>query len=192
MLATVVIVGALLAGCTQTQTPVATKKVVTGGPTALGNLAAAKSALSTTAPDAKLLVVQTAQAVTPTGTPIWGYIFGSAKTGNAYMIYVANGVSMGVQDLGSAGLGTSEWAKVPSTDTWVVDSDAAYTKALAVSGATGDPAQYIMGFEMYKAAADTSTIEPFTWIVQFDPGKSGATTLPIDVNVKTGAASIAK
>ena len=50
----------LLAGCSGTSGTSTTTKT---GSTALAGLSAAKSALSTTSPDAKLLVVETAQAV---------------------------------------------------------------------------------------------------------------------------------
>lgn len=190
VLAAVVLTGVLLVGCAQKASTTGT--TVKTGKTAMGSLAVAKSALSTMAPDAKLLVIQTGQAVTTTATPVWGYIFGSQKTGDAYIVYVSNGVSMGAQDLGSAGLKASEWAKIPGTSAWKVDSDAAYTKAVAASGAHGTPNAYIMGFETYKAASDTSTIEPFVWLVQFDPGTSGATTNTVTVDTRTGAASISK
>jgi hypothetical protein len=179
----------LLAGCSGTSGTSTTTKT---GSTALAGLSAAKSALSTTSPDAKLLVVETAQAVEPTGTPIWAYVFGSPSTDKIFVVYLSNGQSMGAQENGTAGLSAAEWAKVPGTDAWKIDSDAAYKKALAASGATGTPAAYMMGFITYKAASDTSTIEPFVWNVQFDPGTSGATPNTLNVNATTGAASIAK
>ena len=190
MLVAVVLTGVLLAGCGQTSST--SGAAVKTGPSALGSLGVAESALSTMAPDAKLLVVQTAQPVTATSTPVWGYIFGSPKTGEAYMVYVTNHVSMGVQDLGSAGPSAAEWSKVPDAALWKIDSDAVYTKALAASGAHGTPASYIMGFETYKSAGDTSTIEPLVWLVQFEPGTSGATTSPINVDARTGAVSVSK
>jgi hypothetical protein len=178
---------ALLAGCGQT--PAAKIK---GGPTALDNLAVARSALTTRAPDAKLLVVQTAQGVEPTGTPVWGYLFGSPSTDKIYIVYVAHGTSMGAQEYGKAGLSKAEWAKVPGTDSWKIDSPDAYSKALAASGAKGAPRAYMMGLMTYKPQVDTSTAEPFVWSVRFDPGKSGATTRTIDVNANTGAATVSK
>jgi hypothetical protein len=186
LVAALVLTGALLAGCGQTTT------TTKSGPTALGSLSAARSALSTSAPDAKLLVVETAQAVEPTGTPVWAYVFGSPSTDKIFVVYLANGKSMGSQENGTAGLSAAEWATVPGTDAWKIDSDAAYSKALAFSGAKGTPAAYMMGFITYKAKTDTSTIQPFVWNVQFDPGTSGATTGTIDVDAKTGATSLAK
>jgi hypothetical protein len=180
----------LVAGCGAKTT--ATKPVPTSGPTALGSLAIAKSSMTTTAPDAKLLVVQTAEAATPTSTPVWGYLFGSPANDKIWVVYVANGVSMGAQEYGTAGLSKTEWAAVPTLDGWTVDSDIAYTKALAVSGAKGAPKAYMMGLLTFKPTSDTSTVEPFVWSVQFDAGASGATTSSINVDAKTGAASIAK
>jgi hypothetical protein len=183
----VFVAAALLAGCSSTSgSPVA------AGPSALGSLAAARSALSTLAPDAKLLIVQTAEAAEPTGTPIWAYLFGSPATDKTYVVYVSAGQSMGAQEYGTGGLSAAEWAKVPGTDAWKVDSDAAYTKALAASGAKGTPLAYMMGLLTYKPEADTSTVKPFVWSVQFDPGTSGATTKTIDVDANSGAAAVAK
>jgi hypothetical protein len=175
-----------LAGCAQTSA------VPAAGPTALGSLAAARSGVSTTAPDAKLLLVQTAQAVSPTGTPIWGFLFGSPTTDKVYMVFVAGGRSMGAQEYGKAGLSASEWTNVPSADAWKVDSDKAFAKALSISGATGAPKSYLMGLITYKPRTDTSTVEPFVWNVRMDPGTSGATKKTIEVNAMTGAAFISK
>lgn len=158
--------------------------------TALTSLEVAQSSLATMAPDAKLLLVQTAQAVEPTGTPVWAYLFGDAATDKTYIVYVAGGQSMGAQEYGSAGLSEDDWANVPGTDEWKVDSNEAYTKALAVSGATGDPSAYLMGLMTFKSGTDTSTVEPFVWQVLFDPGESGATTKTITVDAKTGEAAV--
>jgi hypothetical protein len=179
----------LLAGCSKTA---GTSTPTTKSGTALGGLAIAKSSMTTTAPDAKLLVVQTAEAATPTSTPVWGYLFGSPANDKIWVVYVANGVSMGAQEYGTAGLSKTEWAAVPGTDGWTVDSDTAYTKALAVSGAKGAPAAYMMGLLTFKPTSDTSTVQPFVWSVQFDPGASGATTSSINVDAKTGLATLAK
>lgn len=184
---TALVAVAMLAGCTQ-----GAATAVKDGPTALGSLKAAQSSLSTMAPDAKLLVVQTAQAVEPTGTPIWEFLFGSPKSDKVYAVYVSGGKSMGAQEYGAAGLSAAEWAKVPSTDAWKIDSDAAYKSARAAAGGTGDPAAYLMGFLTYKPATDTSTIEPFVWNVVFDPGTSGASTGTINVDAQTGKATLAK
>jgi hypothetical protein len=177
---------ALAAGCAQT--PATTAK----GVSALTGLPAARAALATTSPDAKLLVVQTAQAVSPTGTPVWAYLFGSPATDKTYVVYLANGKSMGMQEYGKSGLSAAEWKKVPATDAWKVDSAEALAKAWALNGASGNPPAYLMGFMTYKPAADTSTVEPFVWSVQFDPGTSGAPAKAFNVNATTGAASVAK
>jgi hypothetical protein len=160
------------------------------GPTALGSLAVASSSLSTMAPDAKLLVVQTAQAVTPTGTPVWAYLFGSPSSDKTYVVYTSGGQSMGAQEYGTAGLSADEWKNVPNNDSWKIDSDAAYTKAFAAGGGKGEPAAYMMGLLTYKSAEDTSTIKPFVWRVIFDPGTSGVTTGTVEVDANSGAASV--
>ena len=164
----------------------------TTGPTALGGVSAARSALSTAAPDAKLLVVQTAQAVEATGTPVWAYLFGSPSTDKTFVVYVSNGKLMGQQEYGTAGLTAKDWANVKGTESMKVDSDDAYDKAVAASGAKGDPLAYMMGFVTFTPANDTSGIKPFVWSVQFDPGESGATTSTIQVDGETGKATVAK
>lgn len=184
--AALVLVTLALAACGQNSDS------VKAGPTALGSLDAARSALSTTAPDAKLLVVQTAQATATTGTPVWSYLFGSPSTDKLYVVYLTGGKSMGAQEYGKVGLTKEQWAKVPTTDDLKVDSDEALKAALAASGAKGDPLAYMMGILTYKPETDTSTIEPLVWTVQFDPGESGATTSSINVDAKTGKATVSK
>jgi hypothetical protein len=162
------------------------------GQTAKQALPAAQSALATTAPDAKLLLVQTAQAVTPTSTPVWAYLFGSPKSGTLYVVRVANGAAMPPAEYGKASeIGTFDWGKVPSTDQWKVDSTEAYQKAYTASGAKSAPPQWVMGFITYVPnTEETQTATPFVWSVQFDPGTSGATPNIIDVNATTGATKV--
>lgn len=178
-----------LAGCSKKS-----DTTTTTGKTAKAGLDVARSALSTMAPEAKLLVVQTAQATTPTDTPVWAYLFGDAKSDATYLVYVVDGKAMSASEYGTAGLTTEEWAKVPDVGEWKIDSDAALKKALEVSGAKGDPAAYYMGFETYvpEAVAASSTVSAFTWYVNFDPGTSGATTSTIGVSATTGDAKIEK
>lgn len=179
---------AVLAAC-GSKAPDTTAK----GPTAKGGLAVARAALSTTAPDAKLLVVQTASAVTATATPVWGYLFGSPKDDKTYVVYVENGKATPAQPYGDAGLSATEWSAVPNTDAWKIDSDEAYKKAFAAAGGKGAPAAWAMGLVTYvpKAAA-TSTVQPFVWSVMFEPGASGIGTAPVEVDAKTGTAKVVK
>jgi len=160
------------------------------GPTALGSLSAAQSALATMAPDAKLLVVQTASSVTPTGTPVWAYLFGDPETDKTYIVYVSDAQSMGAQEYGTAGLSESDWADVPDSYDWKIDSDEAYASALEVSGAEGDPLAYMMGIMTFKSSEDTSTVKPLVWNVWFNPGESGATENAIEVDANSGKASV--
>ena len=162
------------------------------GPTALGSLSAARSSLSTMAPDAKLLIVQMAQGATPTDTPVWAYLFGSPSSDKIFAVYTTGGKVMQAQEAGTGGLSADQWKDVPGTEYWKVDSDEAYKKAVAVSGASGDPAGYYMGMLLYKSPEDTSTVKPFVWQVFLEPGKSGATTSTIEVDAKTGSAAVAK
>ena len=164
------------------------------GDTAQAYIPVARSALSTMAPDAKLLLVQMADATTPTSTPVWVYLFGSPKSDKTYVVYVDQGNAMPATEYGTAGLSADEWKKVPSEDTWKVDSDEAYDKALEASGAKGDPLAFFMGLQTYvpESIAATATVKPYIWYVSFDPGKSGATTSTIEVNAKTGSTKVAE
>ncbi len=178
----------IVTGCTGDKEPEATET----SSTAIGGIEAARSALSTIAPDAKLLVVQTAEGTTPTATPVWAYLFGSPATDATYLVYVTDGLVMSAAEYGTAGLAAEEWTLVPGLDDWLIDSDEAYDSALEISGATGDPTAYYMGLQTYLPAsmAETATAEVFTWYVYFDPGESGATTSTIRVDANTGEAAL--
>jgi hypothetical protein len=178
---------ALLGGCSSPE-----DSATSSTTTVLGSLPVARSALSTAAPDAKLLLVQTATSATPTATPVWAYLFGSPSTDVIYLVYTADGAVMSMQEYGTAGLSAEQWAEVPEDVAWAIDSDEAYASALEVSGAEGDPAAYMMGIMSYKAADDTSTVEPNVWNVWYDPGTSGATTSLILVDAESGDASISE
>lgn len=158
--------------------------------TAKSGVAVAKSALSTMAPDAKLLLVETAQPVTTTSTPVWAYLFGSPKTDKTFAVYVSGGKAMGASEYGAAGLDPAEWKNIPGTDAWKIDSDSAYTKAVAASGAKGDPAGYSMGLVTYvpESVAASSTSRAFVWYVVLEPGASGATTNTIEIDAESGKA----
>ncbi len=185
VLAAAVGLGALLAGCT-TPTP-------TGGTTAKANLPVAQATLTTTAPDAKLLVVQTIGVASATSTPSWGYLFGSPKTNKLYVVAVQNGKTS-TQEYGTAKLSAQEWAAVPGTvDKWQVDSDVAHQKAAEKYGAQGATSPYIMGFVTYIPKTSTSTAEPYVWSVTFDPEKTGnAKARTFDVNATDGTVKAAK
>lgn len=163
------------------------------GPTAKSVLPAARSAMSTIAPDAKLLLIQTAQPVTATATPVWAFLFGSPKSDKTYVVYVGKGKATPASVYGAAGLSKTEWAAVPGADEWKIDSDQAYAKALPVSGGKGAPAAYGMGFVTFvPSSAGTATVKPFVWNVNFEPGTSGATMATIQVDAKTGAVTAPK
>lgn len=175
-------VAALLfaAGCSKP----ASQSTAPKGSTAKGGLSVAQSALSTMAPDGKLLVVQTAQAVTTTGTPIWAYLFGSPKSDKTFVVYVRDGKAMGASEYGKAGLTSkNEWAAVPSTSEWKVDSDEAYKKA-AAAGVVKNPQEYGMGLVTYLPKSETtSTTKPFVWYVTL---RSGTATGTVKIDAKTG------
>jgi hypothetical protein len=160
-----------------------------GSLTAKSLLPAAQSQLSTTAPDAKLLVVQTTNVVSPTSTPTWGYLFGDAKTGTVYVVTMNNGKPGPAQVYGQASLTPTQWAQVPSADAWKVDSDVAYQKAVGVNS-KGASAPYTMGVVTYLPPGSGGDLKPFEWSVVFDPDGSKPTT--VTVNATTGDATPAK
>ncbi len=159
--------------------------------TARANYAVAESAVTSLAPDAKLLVVQTAQSASTTSTPVWSYLFGSPETDKTYLVIAAKGQTLGTSEYGTGGLTEQEWDEVPSDfKTWKIDSDAALKKAIEASGAKGDPRAYVMGFQTYIPSTSTSGSKAFRWYVALDPGDSGATTSTIGVDAKTGETAI--
>lgn len=153
---------------------------------AKSGLSVATSALSTTAPEAKLLVVQTPSAVSSTSTPVWSYLFGSPKTSKTYMVYVQEGKVVQSSEYGTAELSAAEWTAVPPAELWKTDSDVAYKKAVEAAKASTDAA-YTMGFLTFVPPTGDSTAKPFVWYVSFDPATSGATTGTVLVDAKTGA-----
>lgn len=175
---------AIIVGCGSQQAATPAK----AGSTAKEGLPVAQSAMTTAAPDAKLLLVQTATGVTPTSTPVWTYLFGSPSSGKTYVVYVANGKTMNASEYGTAGLSKSEWAKVPTTDAWKIDSNTAYQTALTASGAKAAPPTYNMGLLTYIPASETSsTTKPFVWYISLAPNTSGITTGSVEVDAQTGA-----
>ena len=160
--------------------------------TAKGYLPAARSQLTTTAPQGKLLLVQTANIASTTSTPVWSYLFGDPKTSVIYAVMVQNGKPSPAMRYGVASLTATEWAAVPTADAWKVDSDAAYQKAVAAYP-KGASAPYAMGFVTYVPKTATATIDPFVWSVAFNPeGGPGVTPTTVKVNATTGAASVSK
>ncbi len=174
-----------LVGCNKTA-----EKAEPSGPTAMDSIGVAKSSLSTSAPDAKLLLVQTANVVTATSTPVWQYLFGSPKDGSIVAVTVENGKVTATQPYGSAGMDESEWKLIPDSAEWKIDSDEAFDAALKTDKKATDKTPWAMGFVTYvpKSAASSTTIDPFVWSVALDP--QGATPSTIDVNAKTGEAKV--
>jgi hypothetical protein len=181
----------ILAGCgTSGSTTTGTSPADTQ--TAKKALAVAMSTLATTAPDGKLLVGQSGGAITATSTPTWSFLIGSPKSDKIYAVMVVNGKGQW-QEYGSAGLSKTEWAAVPSTDAWKIDSNVAHANAIALH-TDAKNASYILGFVTYvpKSAGATKT-QAMKWFVSFDPASQGkASTSTVDVDMSTGAASFAK
>ena len=187
---TLVLAAGTLAGCSSSS-PTTSKPA---GMTAKAAYSIAMTAVATTAPDGKLLVCQAADTITATSTPTWEYLIGSPKTNKVYAVLVQDGKGQ-ASEYGSAGLSSAEWAAVPATDQWKIDSPEAHDKAVQVYP-DGKDAEYFMGFVTYvpKSAAQNAS-KPMTWIVSFDPAslaKGHATTSTIDVDMRTGAATIPK
>lgn len=178
------VVAGVIAGCTSGTS--SSGNVPTSG-TAKAGLAVAQSALATMAPDAKLLLIQTATSAAPTASPVWAYLFGSPKSDKTYVVYVAKGKAMGASEYGNAGLSKTEWAAVPASDAWTVDSNDALAKAIAESKMTA-PSSYNMGMVTYIPSTEASTTtKPLTWYVALKPPASGGTSATVAVDAKTGA-----
>jgi len=190
-LALVLAAGAL-AGCSNSTPASSTSAPKPAAMTAKDAYAIAITAVATSAPDGKLLVCQAADTITATSTPIWEYLIGSPKTNKVYAVLVQNGKPQ-ASEYGSAGLSPAEWAAVPAADAWKIDSPEAHDKALTVYP-SGKTAAYFMGFVTYvpKSAAKGAS-KQMTWIVSFDPASKGSeTTSTVNVDMATGAASLAK
>jgi hypothetical protein len=190
-LALMLVVG--LAGCSGSKSSSTETPPTVTGSTAKGSLPAAQSALSTMAPDAKLLLVTTAGIVT-TAPPVWQYLFGSPKSGKTYSVNMMGGNAL-PQEYGSAGLTPDEWAAVPGLDKWKIDSDVAVQKARSVyTAAGGDDSAYILGMVTYvPKSATKTTSKALVWSVSFDPSKRGKAPTPtVEVNAETGVAAFPK
>jgi hypothetical protein len=197
-LAIVLALGAI-AGCSPSKPAESTTAQTPVGPaaptvvlTAKQAYAVAISSLTSSMPDGKLLVAQVAAPVTATSTPVWEFLIGSPKTDKIVAVMVPNGQAQ-AQPYGTANLKAAEWASIPTTATWKIDSDAAIAKALALHPG-GKSAGYFIGFVTYvpkaKATPESKTME---WIVSFDPKAQGkAPTSTVDVNLTTGVAAFAK
>lgn len=181
-----------LGGCgkqASTTTPAAP-----AGETAMDALKVAKSSLSTTAPDSKMLIVQTAGIVT-TAAPEWEFLLGAPKTDVVYAVVVKDGKVVQGSEYGTANLSAAEWAAVPAADAWKIDSPDAYSKALAAYPAGTKQTAYTMGFVTYipKQSSQPNT-KAMTWMVTFDPSSmnSKVTTNTIYVDATTGAVTVPK
>lgn len=153
--------------------------------TALGSASVAKSVLSTVAPDARLLVMQTARTVEPSGTPEWSFLFGSPAADSIYLVRVKGGQSLGYVNYGPGGIKLSEYANVPDVAECKVDSDEAYQAALEASNAEATPHPYMMAIQFYVPSSqpNSDTVKPMVWYVDLDT-PSGP--VQIHVDAKTG------
>jgi hypothetical protein len=191
-----------LSGATSspTSTTPVSPATVTGGfgsgvDTAQGHYDSAEKAMKATVPDAVFVTVQTPGVVASTPNPEWLYLFGSKKTNKGYVVTIAKGKSDKPLALATEPLKADEWARVPSTSDWKIDSDMALEKASAAYKqrlGTDAPAKYAMGMAVFvsdTAANRASGVKPFVWTVIFDPeaGGADAAAREILVDAKTGA-----
>lgn len=182
-----------LAGCgSNTTADKSSTTRPTSTTTAKSALKIAISSLSTTAPDGKLLVAQTAGPVTTSSTPVWEFLIGSPKTDVIYAVVVQQGKGQ-FEEYGKANLSADEWKLVPTTDAWKFDSDVAHEKAVGVYP-SGKNAAYVAGFVTYiPKDAETPDAKAMTWTFNFDPATKGkATTSTVNVSMTSGEASLAK
>lgn len=159
---------------------------------ALDNLAAAESAVTTLAADTKLLVVQAPSASTSGADPLWVFLFGSPETGQMYSVSIVNGIVMNTAPAGAAPLESAEWASVPETAEWEVDSDEAYEAALDAAELEGTPTGYAMVLETYVPASAPAepAVTAFVWYVTFTMPDADAESPVIAVDARTGEATV--
>lgn len=161
--------------------------------TASSNLSTAESALTTMAPDARLLVV--GGDVTPASgtTPVWTYLFGAPDTGQMYSVSISNGNSMGATDIGVSPLAEDEWDAVPANGSWTLDSDEALEKALEFAGLEEAPSTYSMLLNSYVPEASVSErpAEAMVWYVSFGADESGEAGRVVAIDATTGEARFA-
>lgn len=185
----------VLAGCSPKTAAVAPKTIKwpsVDPKTAKGAAMWAVSSLSTTAPDAKLLLGQTVAATPTTESPVWQFLLGSPKTSMVYSVLV-NGRIVQTQKFGKVKMKSDEWAKIPSLNAWKIDSDVARLNAVGLNPNTARAA-YFSSFVTYvsSAASRTATSIPMKWVIQFDPAyQAKAPTSTIMVDMGTGAATFA-
>lgn len=158
--------------------------------TALENLEVAESAATSASPDAKLLLVQAPSVGTTGAYPLWVYTFGSPSDNQLYKVNVLNGEITDSSPRGDSPLEDDEWASVPDTAPWEIDSDEAYEAALAVADLEGDATQYSMLLETYvPRSATDSKVTAFVWYVFFNPGDDGEPEAIVAVDARTGEAT---
>ena len=188
-----------LAGCggsknssTSPATPAAPVASTTA-PTAKQQLSLAQAALETSVPDAKLLLVAAGSAITPTAPADWQYLFGSPKTGVTWAVLMQNGKATAMR-YGTAQLSAKQWAQVPSTDQWKIDSDVAHTAALSIYPGAKPESPYIIGFVTYIPPTAKSVQTPaMTWSISFQPDTRGSSpSSTVNVSAVTGKATFAK
>jgi len=160
--------------------------------TALANLSPAESAVATLAADAKLLVVQAPSASADGADPLWVFLFGSPETGQMFSVSIVNGVVMNTAAAGAAPLESAEWASVPETAEWEVDSDEAYEAAFAAAELEGTPTGYAMVMETYvpASAPPVPAVTAFVWYVTFTMPDAEAESPVVAVDARTGEATV--
>ncbi|MGV8084467.1 MAG: hypothetical protein AB2L09_12695 [Coriobacteriia bacterium] len=157
-----------------------------GKDTALGTLSVAQSSLSTMAPDAKLLVVQTANVASTTSTPVWAYLFGSPETDATYIVFVQEGEAT-PYEYGQASLTATQWADVPDTDEIKIDSDKAHDLAAAKLSEADRDAPWVMGLVTYLPSTQESGVTQMSWSVTFNPEAMDESDIKAyEVDARTG------
>lgn len=156
-------------------------------PTASGYLPVAESAVETSAPDARLLLAQAAGDTRSPNSTVWTYVFGSPESGKMYSVSVSNGTAMGVLDAGMAPLQDSEWASVPETGSWTIDSDEAYAKAVEASGIEGEPTEFSMLLNTYTPKSSETGAKAMVWYVSLSTGTDTGDVIQVDA--KSGEAT---
>ncbi len=188
ILAASVAVALMLSGCGGDSTEATTPE----GMTALQALQVAKKSIEPVAPDAKLLIVTTAQVVEPTATPVWQFLLGSPKTNMTYAVIVNEGQPM-ASPYTTATLTPGQWAALPDVADIKIDSDEAHRKALKAYP-DGSDHIYVINLATGEPGVPTSGLTtPMSWVVMFDPTRaSGEQTSTVQIDASTGKVTIPK
>lgn len=184
----------VLAGCNSNSKSPDDQAAKTDTSKAKAAASLALSALTTAAPDGKVIVGQLVAPIAATATPMWEFLVGSPKNSKVYAVLVTGGKAQ-FKEYGKVSLEATQWAEIPNVKAWKIDSDVARDKALAVYP-QGKDDRYNQGFITYVADPDREGApKAMTWNITFistskNKGKSEVSSNTVLVDMVSGAAAL--